>query len=259
VLSVFVAPAPTVASVGVGPAAIATATDNAGVATITTTGAHGLLVGQSVRIAGVSETGYNGTFIVTGVADSTHFTYAYTVTGPLLNGSGGTSSHAPSAAFTASRLTSLVVNFSTNVTIAAGAFTLTSGALSISSAAAGNITVAGSGTNQITLTFTDTINGVEFGSLMDGIWTLSIDGTKVTAVSGGTPMAPGYSQGHIRRLFGDVNGDGTVEGGDFSVFSSTFNLSSADAGFLSSLDFNGDGTVEGGDFSVFSARFNTSL
>jgi len=63
----------------------------------------------------------------------------------------------------------------------------------------------------------------------------------------------------INRLFGDINGDGQVEIGDFGLFSSTFNFALGDIDYLSAFDFNDDGQVEIGDFGAFSARFNTSL
>lgn len=47
-----------------------------GVATITTTGAHGLVVGNTVAVQGVTPAGYNGYFAVTGVTSTTVFTVA---------------------------------------------------------------------------------------------------------------------------------------------------------------------------------------
>ena len=59
-----------------------TATSGTGtVATITTTSAHSLATGDRVTVAGVTPTGYNGTFIVTGTPTTTTFTYANTTTG----------------------------------------------------------------------------------------------------------------------------------------------------------------------------------
>lgn len=46
------------------------------VATITTTSAHNLAVGDRVTVAGVTPTGYNGTYIVTVVGSTTTFSYA---------------------------------------------------------------------------------------------------------------------------------------------------------------------------------------
>lgn len=46
------------------------------VATIGTSAAHGLVVGSSVVISGMSDAAYNGTFTVTVVPDTTHFSFA---------------------------------------------------------------------------------------------------------------------------------------------------------------------------------------
>ena len=46
------------------------------VATITTSGAHGFVTGQSVTIAGATNTIYNGTYVITSTPTSTTFTYA---------------------------------------------------------------------------------------------------------------------------------------------------------------------------------------
>jgi hypothetical protein len=59
-----------------------TATSGTGtVATITTTSAHSLSTGDRVTVAGVTPTGYNGTFIVASTPTTTTFTYANTTTG----------------------------------------------------------------------------------------------------------------------------------------------------------------------------------
>jgi len=71
---------------GGGTAASATAT-------IQTSASHGLSVGQLVTIAGVGVGGYNGTFAVASVPDSTHFTYN-AATGGLGASGGGTAAAA---------------------------------------------------------------------------------------------------------------------------------------------------------------------
>jgi len=47
-----------------------------GVVTITTTGSHGLNIGQSITIAGVTDTSFNGTFTIQDVPSPTTLTYA---------------------------------------------------------------------------------------------------------------------------------------------------------------------------------------
>jgi len=69
------------------------ATENGFLVTITTSAAHGLSAGQTVTIAGVGVSGYNGTFTVIGAPSSTQFTYIAGATG-LANSGGGTSSSA---------------------------------------------------------------------------------------------------------------------------------------------------------------------
>ncbi len=65
------------------------------VVTITTTAAHGFTVGQSVTIAGVSDTSFNGTFAIASVPSSSTFTYAQT--GPDASSGGGTAASVSNA------------------------------------------------------------------------------------------------------------------------------------------------------------------
>jgi len=57
-------------------------------ATIQTTSAHGFVVGQLVTASGIGVAGYNGTFAVTSVPDSTHFTFTATAGGLAASGGG---------------------------------------------------------------------------------------------------------------------------------------------------------------------------
>ncbi len=43
--------------------------------TITTTGSHGLSVGQEIEVAGVAEFAYNGEVVVTSIPAANRFTY----------------------------------------------------------------------------------------------------------------------------------------------------------------------------------------
>ena len=84
--------------------------------------------------------------------------------------------------------------------------------------------------------------------MSDGYWQLSIP-----SVSYISPL----DNSNLRRLFGDIDNNGTVEGAiDFTSFGAEFNSSGANLAF----DFNNDGTVDGAvDFPAFGARFNTTL
>ena len=69
------------------------ASENGYLVTITTTSAHGLTAGQTVTIAGVGVSGYNGTFSVLSVLSATQFTYVAGASG-LANSGGGTAASA---------------------------------------------------------------------------------------------------------------------------------------------------------------------
>src|SRR4029077_21140279 len=84
----YIAGASGLAASGSGTAASATAT-------IQTTGAHGFVVGQLVTTTGIGVAGYNGTFPITAVPDSTHFTFTAT-SGGLAASGGGTAASAGS-------------------------------------------------------------------------------------------------------------------------------------------------------------------
>jgi hypothetical protein len=86
----YIAGAAGLPSSGGGTAASATVT-------VQTSAAHGLSAGQLVTIAGVSVSGYNGTFAIATVPDSTHFTYGATAGGLAASG-GGTAAAAGNVA-----------------------------------------------------------------------------------------------------------------------------------------------------------------
>src|SRR5271154_2840154 len=78
-----------------GLAASGGGTSASAAATIQTTSAHGFVVGQLVTTTGIGVAAYNGTFPITAVPDSTHFSFtAYT--GGLAASGGGTAAAAGS-------------------------------------------------------------------------------------------------------------------------------------------------------------------
>src|SRR5216683_2340908 len=77
----YIAGASGLAASGGGTAASATAT-------IQTTAAHGFVAGQLVTTTGIGVAGYNGTFPITGVPDSTHFTFTAAIGGLAASGGG---------------------------------------------------------------------------------------------------------------------------------------------------------------------------
>jgi hypothetical protein len=167
-----------------------------------------------------------------------------------------------------SRVTQLVVSFASQVTFAGpltSAFTLTrTGGGSVSFAASASVV---NGVTVVTLnnfTGTDT----QFGSLADGRYTLtalasqiSVNGQPLDGDGDGTPggnFVFGDAQG-LYRMFGDVNGDRTVNGFDLGFFRNAFGTQTGDANYLSYLDLNGDGVINGFDLGQFRTRFGTML
>jgi uncharacterized delta-60 repeat protein len=172
-----------------------------------------------------------------------------------------------------SRVTNIAVSFDADVTIASGAFTLTrlsDGAAISSGGTDSQIAVTTqlvNGKTVATLTFV-VLSGsplVQAGSLADGVWQLRIEKTKVTIA--GREMAADYvtpttgtaATGRIHRLFGDGNGDGSVNGTDFSTFRFTFGSSIGMANYRADMDFNSDGSVNGTDWTQFRSRFGSTL
>jgi hypothetical protein len=111
-----------------------------------------------------------------------------------------------------------------------------------------------------TLTFSGA--NTEFGSLTDGVWVFRIDRTRVSAPTGGMAadfVTPASGPGRIHRLYGDVNGDGAVNGFDYNRFRLAFGSTAADPAYRADLDFNGDGAINGFDYNRFRTRFGTVL
>jgi probable HAF family extracellular repeat protein len=160
-----------------------------------------------------------------------------------------------------SRVTSLQVTFSTQVSFATtpgAAFTLTRN----SDSASVGLTATASVVNGVTVVTLNAFTGsaTEFGSLADGRYTLTAIASQISA--GGQPMASDYHFGDAQglfRLFGDVNGDRTVNGLDFGFFKNAFGTQAGDSNYLSYLDFNGDGVINGFDLGQFRTRFGTML
>jgi Hypothetical glycosyl hydrolase family 15/Dockerin type I domain len=163
-----------------------------------------------------------------------------------------------------STLTSLAVTFNSAVTLLPGAFSLTRvglpGGAAGDNATVGTIAVSTQTVNGVTVA-TLTFGGAytTAGSLDDGNWTLTIDHTKVQAATGAAPMTADYTQANVRRLFGDINGDGTVDNLDFFLLKQTFLRSTGDPLFLSGLDYDGSGTVDNADFFQFKSRFGKTI
>src|SRR4029079_7061352 len=88
----------------------------------------------------------------------------------------------------------------------------------------------------------------EFGSLIDGNYSLTVLSSRVSgpggALDGDNNGTPGGD--HVSGLFrldGDVNGDGAVNGLDFAAFRSAFGTTFGSPLYRDFLDVNRDGVI----------------
>jgi hypothetical protein len=114
------------------------------------------------------------------------------------------------------------------------------------------ITTTVSGHSVATITFLDNLDPTQTGSLNDGHFRLTVNHLQITGMTADSVT-------NFHRFYGDVTGDEHVDIADFGIFSSTFNLHTGDAGFLSYLDKNSDGVIDIFDFGQFSIRIFTTL
>ena len=99
--------------------------------------------------------------------------------------------------------------------------------------------------------------GVPTGSLGDGIYRLTLDPTKVSADGVAMPAAPAPFTFH--RLFGDANGNGSINNADFGAFRGAFGKASGNAGYSAAFDFDNSGSVNSLDYGQFRNRYGKSL
>lgn len=123
-------------------------------------------------------------------------------------------------------------------------------ATGVTSGANGVITVQqGQLSSSLKLTFRNAdlsplTTGVEANSLSDGRWELAIPASTYNST------LAGLSPVMLRRLFGDNQNDGTVNGSDLVQFGNVFSSNTAPL-----FDYNGDGTVNGADLVELGNRF----
>ena len=97
--------------------------------------------------------------------------------------------------------------------------------------------------------YIETSGGTPTGSLIDGIYIATLDPSKVTTTGGGTLAAGGSLTFH--RLFGDVNGNGSVNALDYNQFRGAFGKSTGADGFNDAFDFDGSQSINALDYNQF--------
>jgi hypothetical protein len=184
-----------------------------------------------------------------------------------------------------SEVRSIAVTFSGPVTFAngsaAGAFQLSHVQDGNNVALTANVTTDVQNRTVVTLSFsgaeTDSVSALNGGaaSLADGRYTLTILGSNVTGAGGvaldgagngtvgsnyvsptDTYQGPGL---HLYRLYGDANGDGTVDTFDLGQFRTAYNSGAGQANYLAFLDADNSGGIDTQDLGQFRSRYNLNV
>jgi hypothetical protein len=161
-----------------------------------------------------------------------------------------------------SMVDSIAYTFNHPVTLAAGAFTIAlhpnvtvNGA---TGQTAGTLPALGWSSPDGGTTWVVSFSGagVVNGSIADGVYDLTLSAAAVTDALGQNLASDRVDT--FYRLYGDTNGDGTVNNADTFRLRSTFGLSAGAAGYLAYLDATGDGAVNNADVFQFRKRFGTT-
>jgi ELWxxDGT repeat protein len=142
---------------------------------------------------------------------------------------------------------SITLQFNSVVTIAAGAFQLRRNNILVTTKITPTQTIV-DGVSVVKLKFSGV--GTQYASLIDGRYTLTILGSKVTdsasglALDGNNDFQPGGDDTRaFHRLFGDANGDQRTNLMDLSGFYAAENASRRGQAFNRAYDINNDGRM----------------
>ncbi len=133
---------------------------------------------------------------------------------------------------------------------------------------AGDVTLAvdlsGSTAAQTVVRLTFLGSLTQFGSLIDGNYSLTVLSSQVAGPDGpldgdGDGRPGGDFGAKFYRFFGDVNGDKKVDALDLFAFAGSFGKKRGDAGYLDYLDSNNDGVVDALDLFAFAGNFGKTL
>src|SRR5262249_9460792 len=140
-----------------------------------------------------------------------------------------------------SRVTDLTITFNTVVTLPAtpaNAFTLVNTTVQPNAAVTLSVDLSGSTPTQTVAKLSWTGPVTESGSLIDGNYTLTVLGSQITGEGGmqldgnGDGAPGGDNVSTLHRLYGDVDGNKTVNGVDLAALRNAFGTTSADAAYV---------------------------
>jgi uncharacterized repeat protein (TIGR03803 family) len=148
----------------------------------------------------------------------------------------------------------VTVSFPDAVTLGADAFTLSqqsNGGLAIPMNFNLNTTDGG-------LTWNITFPSYAGGSLPDGTYDLTINASSVISIVTNMSMPGGNQTFSFYRLFGDADGNGTVDQSDYTAFLNSYGQTSGSQLYNPIFDYDANGIVNGLDYLQFKKRFGTS-
>jgi Zn-dependent metalloprotease len=115
------------------------------------------------------------------------------------------------------------------------------------------------GYSQLTFTFSGSLTEAS-GSLVDGNYQFSIDGSLLGGVVAGSDFVYGDQESdNFYRYYGDTDGNRLVNVVDLLGFRRTYLLSDGDSNFDARFDGNGDGNVDVFDLLKFRNNYNKPL
>jgi hypothetical protein len=151
-----------------------------------------------------------------------------------------------------SMINSLTISFSTPVTLAADAITLS---LRNPGGPATSVAVTVTNPSSDGRTYVVTFPG---GTLVNGMYDLLISAAGATGALG-QKLSGGDQTVTFHRLFGDANGDRNIDVADLGTFATFYGLSSSDPNFVWWLDAGGDGRIDIADLGTFATYYGTTL
>jgi uncharacterized repeat protein (TIGR03803 family) len=154
-----------------------------------------------------------------------------------------------------SQVRELTITFASPATLASSQVTLSllngtasptslSGVLGTPAAVAG-----GNGTQWVVPVLAGTAYTDAGGSLNDGIYTLTLSGVSSSGLTSLT----------FHRLYGDTDGNKTVNALDYSKFKNAFGTSTGSTAYNPDLDFDNNGNINALDYAQFKKRFGTTF
>lgn len=109
------------------------------------------------------------------------------------------------------------------------------------------------------LTWNITFPSYAGGSLPDGNYVLTVIASEVTAIATNMSMAGGNQTLNFYRLFGDADGNGSVDQSDYTAFLKGYGQSAGSSSYNAIFDYDGNGIVNGTDYLQFKKSFGISI